>query len=109
MPYTDPEKQREAMRKIMCEWRAKEKVLHSWQDQNEKRIEDKYVKLDTDDPLQKCMNQITYAQLWAASKKMRDVHDFEEEERIYSEVWKRLETCEADLKEHGITIYQKEF
>jgi hypothetical protein len=101
-------REQEYQKEYMREWRAKEKVLHDWQDQNEKRIEDRFVKLDTDDPVQKAINQVTYARLYVVSRKMRDVHDFDEEERIYSALWKELEINEADLKEHGITIYPKE-
>jgi len=99
---------KEYMCNYMREYRAKQKVKHSWQDQNEKRILAKYVKLDTDDPTQMAMNQLTFARLFMVSKQVRDIDELHEEERIYSELWKELEnsdlwkeleTHEAKLKE----------
>jgi hypothetical protein len=83
----------------MHEYRAKQKVKHSWQDQNEKRIEARFIKLDTDDPAQMAMNQLTFARLYMVSKQIRDIDELDKEERIYSELWKELETQEAILKE----------
>ena len=94
-------REQEYQKEYMREWRAKEKVLHDWQDQNEKRIEDRFVKLDTDDPAQMAMNQTTFAGLYLASKQMREIDELQEEERIYSELWKELEIEEAKHKEIG--------
>jgi len=97
MPYAKNEDKAKQMR----EWRAKQKVKHSWQDQNEKRIEARFIKLDTDDPAQMAMNQTTFAGLYLASKQMRKIDELDKEERIYSELWKELEIQEAKHKEIG--------
>ena len=97
--YVHKEKRKDYLKGYMEKYRAKQKVKHSWQDQNEKRILARFVKLDTDDPAQMAMNQTTFAGLFLASKKVRDIDELQEEERIYSELWKELEIEEAKHKE----------
>ena len=83
------EYQRLYMREIYSHLKAK----HSLQAQWDKAIEDRFIQGQS-----QALATITFSQLYQIGQKIRDIDNFDEINKLYRELWKKLEVHEAKLK-----------